>query len=106
MKFWREHLLAHLRPQVITFLDALQFAYHPQVGVDDAIIYLLLSHLDKADRTVWVMFFDFSTAFNTIQPVLLQDKLEKMHSETSTTSWITKYLMDRPQFVRLQGCMF
>ena len=42
----------------------------PEVGVEDAIIYLLqqaISHLDKAGSTVRIMFFDFSSAFNTIQ---------------------------------------
>ena len=34
-------LLAHLRPQVSTSLDPLQFAYHPAVGVDNTTIYLL-----------------------------------------------------------------
>ncbi|XP_060897819.1 uncharacterized protein LOC132977298 [Labrus mixtus] len=47
------------------------------------------------------MFFDFSSAFNTIQPVLLREKLELMQVDTTTTSWIMDYLTDRPQFVRL-----
>ena len=34
-------VLAQLRPQVRTFLDPLQFAYQPHLGVDDAVIYLL-----------------------------------------------------------------
>lgn len=32
----------HLRPQVEKSLDSLQFAYCPQVRLDEAIIYLLL----------------------------------------------------------------
>ncbi|KAI3357987.1 hypothetical protein L3Q82_003013 [Scortum barcoo] len=48
-------------------------AVQPGIGVDDAVIYLLhtsLTHLEKAGSTVRIMFFDFSSAFNTIQWVL------------------------------------
>ncbi|KAI3364871.1 hypothetical protein L3Q82_001054 [Scortum barcoo] len=66
-------------PLVSSFMDPLQFAYQPDIGVDDAVIYLLhtsLTHLEKAGSTVRIMFFDFSSAFNTIQPRLLGDKLQ------------------------------
>ncbi|KAI3352481.1 hypothetical protein L3Q82_005435 [Scortum barcoo] len=64
---------------VSSSMDPLQFAYQPDIGVDDAVIYLLhtsLTHLEKAGSTVRIMFFDFSSAFNTIQPRLLGDKLQ------------------------------
>ena len=32
--------------------------------------------LEKPGSTVRIMFFDFSSAFNTIQPAVLGDKLE------------------------------
>ena len=48
-----------------------------------------------------ITFFDFSSAFNTIQPPLLGEKLLLMGAGGSTVSWITDYLTDRPQFVRL-----
>jgi len=60
-------------------MDPLQFAYQPGIGVDDAVIFLLhgaFSHLEKPGSTVTITFFDFSSAFNTIQPLLLRDKLE------------------------------
>ena len=49
--------------------------------MDDAVIYLLhraYSHLERLGNTVRVMFFDFSNAFNTIQPLLLAEKLSAM----------------------------
>lgn len=55
-------------------MDPLQFAYQPNIGVDDALIYMMqrtYSHLDTLDATVKIMYFDFSSAFNTIQPLLL-----------------------------------
>ncbi|TWW59863.1 hypothetical protein D4764_06G0013930 [Takifugu flavidus] len=79
MKTLERLILAHLRPLLSSFMDPLQFAYQPSIGVDDAVIYLLhpsLTHLDKAGSTVRIMFFDFSSAFNTIQPRLLGDKLQ------------------------------
>ena len=45
-----------------SYLDPLQFAYRPRVGVEDAIIYLLHrahSHLDKSGRTVRISFLIF-----------------------------------------------
>ena len=104
-----ERLLLHiLRPQVRHALDPLQFAYQEKVGVDDAIIHLLHrahSHLDKGKGAVRIMFFDFSSAFNTIQPHRLKDKLVQMGVNAHLVSWITDYLTERPQFVRLKDCL-
>ncbi|XP_055493496.1 uncharacterized protein LOC129698391 isoform X1 [Leucoraja erinacea] len=47
------------------------------------------------------MFFDFSSAFNTIQPLILNDKLKKMGVDSTFISWIYDYLTGRPQFVKL-----
>ena len=69
------------------------------------IIFLLdrsLSHVEKPGSTVRIMFFDFSSAFNTIQPALLGDKLELAGVNQHLTSWILDYLTNRPQYVRTQ----
>ncbi len=50
-------------------------------------------------------FFDFSSAFYTIQPCRLRNKLEGMGVDRSLTSWITDYLTERPQYVRLGSCV-
>ncbi|TWW73111.1 hypothetical protein D4764_15G0005050 [Takifugu flavidus] len=63
------------------------------------------SSLDRPNTTVRVMFFDFSSAFNTIQPRLLRAKLEKMQMDAPLVSWIEDYLTGRPQFVRLRSCV-
>ncbi|TWW59307.1 hypothetical protein D4764_06G0008370 [Takifugu flavidus] len=65
MKVMERLVLSHIRPLVSPFQDPLQFAYQPKVGVDDAVICLLqraYSSLDRLNTTVWVMFFDFSSA--------------------------------------------
>ncbi|KAK3562926.1 hypothetical protein QTP86_011451 [Hemibagrus guttatus] len=101
-----EHLILHvLRPQVIHALYPLQFTYRQKVGVDDAILYLLhqtLSHLDKGKGAVRIMFFDFSSTFNTIQPLLLRNKLTDMQVDSHLVTWITDYLTRRPQYVRMR----
>lgn len=77
-------------------------------GVDDAITYLLHrthSHLDKGKSAVRVMFFDFSSAFNTIQPSKLGDKLLQMGVDAHLLSWIIDYLTGGQQFVRLKDCL-
>ncbi|XP_037534375.1 chloride channel protein 2 [Nematolebias whitei] len=85
--------------QVRNELRKIKFAYRPGIGVDDAIIYLrhqALTHLEKPGSTVRIMFFDFSSAFNTIQPGLLRDKLELSGVDHHMSQWILDYLTGRP----------
>ncbi|TWW54691.1 hypothetical protein D4764_0239290, partial [Takifugu flavidus] len=92
MKTLERLILAHLHPLVSSFMDPLQFAYQLSIRVDDAVIYLLhtsLTHLEKAGSTVRIMFFDFSSAFNTIQPRLLGDKLQKFSDDSAAVGLIT-----------------
>ncbi len=48
-----------------------------------------LSHLEKQGSTVRVMFFDFSSTFNTLQSCLLGEKLLVMHLHPDTGFWTT-----------------
>lgn len=80
-------LLYLLRPQVRHALKPLQFAFQEKVGVEDAIIYLLhraYCYLDKGSGVVRIIFFNlfFSALSNTIQPLLLRDKLTEMRVDT------------------------
>jgi hypothetical protein len=105
MKVFERLVLPTLRFQVSDFQDPLQFAYRARVGVDDALLFLvntIYSHLEKSGSYVRIMFFDFSSAFNTIQPHLLAKKLNMMSLHPSTIKWILDYLTNRPQFVRLR----
>ncbi|KAM9852931.1 solute carrier family 35 member F2 [Aulostomus maculatus] len=105
MKTLKRLFLNLLRPQVQHAEDPLQFAYRWKVGVEDAVLYMLHrahSHLDKGKGTVRILFLDFSSAFNTIQPPALQDKLLQMRVDPGLIAWISSDLTDRPQFVRLK----
>lgn len=79
-----------------------------QVGGGGHLLYLLhhtLSHLEKPGSIVRILLFDFSSAFNTIQPVLLRDKLEMVGVGSDLAEWILDYLTNQPQFVRAQDCV-
>ena len=107
MKTFEQLLLHVLRPQVHHAQDPLQFGYQEKVGVEDAILYLLHrahSHLDKESGTVRIAFFYFFSAFNTIRPLLLRDKLTEMRVDPLLVTWNTDDLTERPQYVRLKGC--
>lgn len=60
--------------------------------------------MENAGSVVRVMFFDFSSAFNTIRPALLRGKLEAAGVDGHLAAWTIDYLTDRPQYVRLRGC--
>lgn len=51
------------------------------------------------------MFFDLSSAFDIIQPLWLAEKLSVMQVDQDLVAWIIDYLTDRPQYVRLHGCL-
>ncbi|TWW54702.1 hypothetical protein D4764_0214420 [Takifugu flavidus] len=58
-------------------------------------------HLDSPGTYARILFVDFSSAFNTIRPALLQDKLSQLSVPDSLCRWITHFLTDRRQYVRL-----
>ena len=95
MKTLERLILEQLRSMVRPHLHPLQFTYQPRIGVEGALIYLLghvYAHLDKPGSTVRVTFFDFFSAFNTIRPALLGDKLTAMmvdHPPLCPGLWIT-----------------
>jgi hypothetical protein len=85
-------------------LDPLQFAYHTNRSTDDAISIALqtsLSHLDKRNTFVRMLFIDYSSVFNTIVPSKLINKLRTLELNTSPCNWILDFLMGRPQVVRV-----
>lgn len=82
-----------------------QFAYRDNIEVEEAVLYLLhwgYTHLNIFGGYVRVMFFNFSSAFNTIKPSILSDKLDQMQVDSNIINWIADYLTGRPQFIRLR----
>ncbi len=104
MKSLERLVLAYLKDIIRPLLDPLQFAYRANRSVDDAVnmgMHYILQHLDKPGNYTRILFVDFSLAFNTIMPDLLSDKLTQLSVPTSICQWITSFLTDRQQLVRL-----
>ncbi len=73
-------------------------------SVDDTVnmgLHFILHRLDRPGTYVRILFVDFSSAFNTIIPDTLQNKLTQLSVPTSVCQWITSFLTDRQQLVRL-----
>ena len=105
MKVFERCVLFHLNKKVLDYIDPYQFAYKSKRGVEDAITHALhniYTHLDLPGATIRLLFFDFSSALNTIQPHLLCDKLLNMNLCPSLITWIMNYLTSIPQYVRLR----
>ncbi|KAJ8359879.1 hypothetical protein SKAU_G00164040 [Synaphobranchus kaupii] len=77
--------------QVQSIVDPLQFTYQQNRGVDDALLtllHLVQSHLDTAKSYIRLVFVDFSSAFNTIQPHLMAKELLKMNLNPHLILWV------------------
>ena len=86
MKCFERLVMAHINTIIPETLDSLQFAYRPNRPTDDAISIALntaLSHLDKRNTYVRMLFIDYSSAFNTIMPSKLITKLRILGLNTS-----------------------
>uniref|UniRef100_A0A8C4DKS3 Reverse transcriptase domain-containing protein n=1 Tax=Dicentrarchus labrax TaxID=13489 RepID=A0A8C4DKS3_DICLA len=104
MKSFERLVLSHLKAITDPLLDPLQFAYRANRSVVDAVnmaLHFTLQHLDSPGTYARILFVDFSSAFNTIIPALLQDKLSQLTVPNSTCRWITDFLSDRKQQVKL-----
>lgn len=58
---------------------------------------------EKLERSVRIVIFDFLSPLNTLQPLLLGQKLRAIQPDNAKVSWIIDYLRDRPQFVPSWG---
>ena len=106
MKCFEKLVLRRLLTFTNEHLDPLQFAYKPHRGTDDAILTVLHNaflHLDKAGSYVRILFIDFSSAFNTIQPHRLALKLLHLDVSPKLFLWIVNFLLHRTQSVRFQN---
>ena len=99
----------YLTTEVYQYRDLLQFAYVQNRCVEDAVLSVtdyILCHVDNVNtadckRFVKVLFIDFSSAFNTIQPHTLMQKLNVMNVNSKLILWIHDFLTCRPQYVKL-----
>ncbi|CDQ63293.1 unnamed protein product [Oncorhynchus mykiss] len=81
MKCFERLVKDHITSTLPDILDPLQFAYRPNRSTDDAIsttLHTALTHLDKRNTYVRMLFIDYSSAFNTIVPSKLVIKFETL----------------------------
>ncbi len=79
-------VLAYLKDITGPLLDPLQFSYQANRSVDDAVnmeLHFILQKLDKSGTYVRIL--DFSSAFNTLIPTLLQTKLTQLSVPSSVS---------------------
>ena len=111
MKCFEKVVKNRLQTYVSTYTDPYQFAYACNRCVDDATLALtdyVLEHLDNANTTSRkyyskILFIDFSSAFNTIQPHIMMKKLGDMKVHLTLVLWIREFLTQRPQYVKYVG---
>ena len=78
MKCFERLVMAHINSTVPATLDLLHFAYFPNRSINDAnsiALLTTLTHLEKINTYVRILFIDYSSAFNTIGPSMLVTKL-------------------------------
>ena len=108
MKVLEKFVLNYLRSVTKSISDPHQFAYRSNRSVDDAValgVHHMLQHLETPRSYVRMLFVDYSSAFNTIIPGKLYEKLLKMNIDMSICQWVLDFLLNRPQCVRI-GKMF
>ncbi len=96
MKVFERLLKNHICSSIPVTSDTLQFAYCPNRSTDDAISHVLhfsLKHIDsKNGNYVRLLFIDYSSAFNTIVPIKLADKLTYLGLNSLLCDWIQDFL--------------
>ncbi len=97
--------------QVHNYIDNYQFAYTKNRCVEDATLSFtdyVLNFVDKGNtssfkRFAKILYVDFSSAFNKIQPHLMMSKLRDMNVNSNLVLWINNFLTQRQQYVSFQG---
>ena len=104
MKTLERLVLQFLKSIIDPLLDQFQFAYRNNRSVDDAVaigLFYVLKHLDSPNTYARILFVYFSSAFNTIIPSKLFDKIQNLGVPQSMCLWILDFLLNRPQVVKI-----
>ena len=87
-------------------IDPYQFAYRANRSVEDTVIlatHHILNHLESANIYARILFMDFSSAFNTINPAKLFNTLLDMNIDPCICHWIQSFLWNRQQKVKIKN---
>ncbi|KAK0155002.1 RNA-directed DNA polymerase from mobile element jockey [Merluccius polli] len=97
-------VITHIKAAIPPSLDQYQFAYRKNRSTEDAIaivLHTLLQHLEHRSTYARLLFVDFNSAFNTILPNKLHNKLHGLGLSTTLCNWILDFLTNRTQYVRV-----
>ena len=95
MKCFEFLIKLHIQSILPPGFDEYQFAYTKNRSVEDAIsinVHEILNHLETSQSYARVLFIDYSSAFNTIIPNKLFDKLIVLKFPIDTCNWILDFL--------------
>ena len=105
MKSFERIVMKHIKSILPSDFDPHQFAYRSNRSVEDAIslgLHRILHHLETPSSYVRVLFIDYSSAFNTIIPQKLHDKLlNNLKFPAALSDWILDFLINRQQVVKV-----
>ena len=106
MKCLEKLVLRQIMVHTESKLDEYQFAYRHGKSVEDAVLTLLhriYKHVDQLNSYVRILFIDYSSAFNTIQPHIMIRKLLELNvpADIHVCLWVLNFLSDRTQTVRI-----
>ena len=99
-------ILNELLQFVSPHLDTYQFAYRKGRSVEDAtlcFVNCISSHLETSNTYARSLFIDFSSAFNTIIPHVLINKLLLLGAPSGLCKFILDFLTERKQYVFIDG---
>ena len=86
--------------------NKLHFTYCENQAMDNAVSlapFFILPHLNCPNHYAPILFLDFSSAFNTIVPQKLFEKLQYLSVPLSLCCWILDFLVDHPKSVKLNN---
>ncbi|KAI4879509.1 hypothetical protein NFI96_030060 [Prochilodus magdalenae] len=105
-KCFEKLVMAHIKATIDVTVDPHQYAYRGNRSTDDAIssvVHTALTHLEQKNSYVRMLFVDFTSAFNTMIPQTLTDKLSSLGLRSSLCNWVLDFLTNRPQSVRIHN---
>ena len=100
--------LKHLLPEIEEHLDPYQFSYRKNKSTEDAtLLYnnLVVEHLENKNAYVRSVFIDFSSAFNTLKPDIVINKLRTLNVSPILCKFILDFLTNREQRVRINDIL-
>uniref|UniRef100_A0A3B3H7K8 Reverse transcriptase domain-containing protein n=1 Tax=Oryzias latipes TaxID=8090 RepID=A0A3B3H7K8_ORYLA len=106
MKCFEKLVMTRITESIDITKDLHQYAYRSNRSTEDAIssvVHTTLTHLENKNAYVRLLFVDFTSAFNTIIPQTLTQKLHTLGLNPTLCNWVLDFLTDRPQSVKIRN---